>query len=127
VSCCNNETGCIKGILGRVSGILGIFVSNPCVPILCRPDISLAWVSNSSRCRPLKFDVAEGEAYLLVTADVEAASRSSVSVGLQPQDETPGTASVLEDAIEVVNVPILQVEVTPSSPPNVLTLSRRIL
>lgn len=63
-------------------------------------------------CRPLKFDVAEGEAYLLVTAEVDPASRSCISVALQPQDETPGTTSVLEgDAVEVVKVAIEQIEV----------------
>lgn len=46
--------------------------------------------------RPLKFLAEEDEAYLLVTALVNR-EEGTVSLGLQPQNESIATLSVLED------------------------------
>ena len=58
-------------------------------------------------CRPLKFLSEEEEVYLLVTALVDK-RQGTVSLGLQPQNESIATLSVLEDPMGDIANPAVE-------------------
>lgn len=61
--------------------------------------------------RPLKYGADEGEVYLLVTALIDQEEKT-VSLGIQPQNETLATLTALEDAITDIASPTLHMGVS---------------